>query len=90
MNKERLLPWIIELNEGKRRPTLVLQVNEVDLSELVEEILDVLGTNVWWKVSDVDTALVVVAVSRHRFTQNQPRQLPILTKRVSTVAGGTL
>ncbi len=61
------VPWIVELDESKRGPALVLQVDEVDLAKLVEEILDVLGTNVRRKVPDVDAAIVVVL--RHVWSQ---------------------
>lgn len=51
-------PRIFKLNKGKWRPTPILQVYERDFSELVEQILDVLSTDIRWQVSYVDAALV--------------------------------
>lgn len=57
-------PWIVEFNESERRAPTVFQVDESNFTELVEEILNVLRTNVRRQIADVYSALVSAAV-RH-------------------------
>lgn len=57
-------PWIVEFNESERRAPAVFQVDESNFTELVEEILDVLRTDVRRQITHVYSAFVSAAV-RH-------------------------
>ena len=50
-------PVILKLYKGEGRAAFVLEVDKDDLAVLVEEILDVSGSDVWRKVPDVYSAV---------------------------------
>ena len=52
-------PGILEFDKGKRRSPAILEVDEYDLAVLVEEVLDILGSDVGRKVAHVDPRLVL-------------------------------
>lgn len=54
-------PGVFELDERKRGPAPILQVDEGHLPELVEEVLDVFGADVRGKVAYVDAAFVAAS-----------------------------
>ena len=57
-------PWIVEFNESERRAPTIFQVNESNFTEFVEEILNVLRTNVRWQIAHVYSTLIPATV-RH-------------------------
>ena len=49
---------VVEFHEGERGSPPVLEVDKLNLSVLVEQVLDVLVPNIWREVADVDASLV--------------------------------
>ena len=54
-----ILPWVLELDECEGRPPSVLEVDEDDLSVLVEEVLHVFAADVGRQVAHVDARLAL-------------------------------
>jgi len=56
--KVNLLPWILKLYKGKRRPSSVLQVYERDFPKFVKKVLNVFRSNIRRQISNINSTFV--------------------------------
>ena len=51
------IPRIVEFNEGKWWTTASFEIYKGDVAKLVKQVLDILCTDVWWKIAHIDTSV---------------------------------